>query len=253
MEIRELLEESLGMLSLNKVRTGLAMLGVIIGIGSVITLISLGQASQKSIEERIKSLGANLLTISPSRQTTGTVRGASGGGTTLTLADAEAIASSPEVTTITAVSPEYASRSQVVAGRNNTNTQIYGVTPEYLTVRSVTIAAGTFFTEQNVLAQSRVAVIGPTTATDLFGETDSPIGRSIRIEGQGFTVIGVTQEKGGSGFQNQDDRVYIPITTAQKLLYGVDYVSAIAVSTQSEDVMVLAQNQIGYLLLKTPD
>ena len=249
MGLDEILTESIGTLALNKVRTGLAMLGVIIGIGSVITLVSLGQASQKSVENQIKSLGANLITVSPAGQNVGGVRGAAGGGTTLTLADAEAIENSSEVSTVTAVSPEYTGRSQVTAGRNNTNTQIYGVVPEYLTVRNVSVANGSFISGQHVSSQAKVAVLGPTVVEDLFGKGANPVGQSIRIEGQNFTIIGVTETKGGTGFQNQDDRIFVPLTTAQKVLYGVSHLSSIAVNAISEDVVDLAKNQIGYLLL----
>ncbi len=249
MDYQELVSESFTTLTLNKVRTGLAMLGVIIGIGSVITLVSLGQASQKSVESQIQSLGANLLTVSPVRQSKGMISGAGGEGTSLTLEDAEAIKTSPQVTTVSAVSPEYSGRSQIVAGRNNTNTQVYGVTPEYLSVRNLSVQSGSFITDKNVEAQSKVAVLGPTTSEDLFGQNINPVGQSIRIEGQTFIIVGITAPKGGSGFMNQDDRVYVPITTAQNVLYGVDHLSSIAVTASSEEVIDLARDQIGYLLL----
>jgi len=253
MDFIELILESFGTLTLNRVRTGLAMLGVIIGIGSVIALVSLGQASQKSIENQIKSLGSNLLSISPGAQMQGGVRGAPGGMTTLTNEDAEAIASSSEITTVSIVSPEYSSRSQVVAGRNNTNTQIYGVTPAYAQVRTVELASGTFISERNVDSRSKVAVLGSRTAEDLFGENVDPLGQTMRIEGQAFTVIGVTASKGGNGMQNQDERIYIPLTTAQKSLYGVNYLSSISVAATSEKVMEQARNEIGYFLLARHD
>ncbi len=249
MDLTELILESFGTLTLNRVRTGLAMLGVVIGIGSVIALVSLGQASQKSIETQIKSLGSNLLTISPGAQMEGGIRGAQGGSRTLTNEDAEAIATSPEITTISIVSPEYSSRSQVVAGRNNTNTQVYGVTPEYAQVRSTDLASGVFISDRNVEARSKVCVLGSQTAEDLFGENVDPLGQTVRIEGQAFSIIGVTASKGGTGFQNQDERIYVPLTTAQRLLYGVDYLSSISVAATSEKVMEQARNQIGYLLL----
>jgi putative ABC transport system permease protein len=251
MDYHELLLESFTTLTLNKVRTGLAMLGVIIGIGSVIALISLGQASQKSIETQIKSLGSNLLTINPSFQISGGVRQA-GGVTSLTYDDAKAIAGSPQVTTIQAVAPEYSDRGQVVAGRNNTNTQIAGVTPEYSQVRNLEIASGSFITEAHVTGMAKVAVLGPQTATDLFGPlaggTD-PVGQTVRIKSIAFTVIGVTASKGGSGMGNQDDRVWVPLTTAQKLLFGVNHISSISLQAASEAQMTEAQNQVGYLLL----
>ena len=249
MDFRELLSESLATLTLNKVRTGLAMLGVVIGIGSVIALVSLGQASQRSIEEQIKTLGSNLLTVSPGAQRSGGVRGAAGGGQTLTYDDAKAIITSPQITTVKKVSPEYSGREQIVAGRNNTNTQVAGVTPEYTEVRNVSVSSGFFISQQNLDGMSKVAVLGPQTAVDLFGEGVDPVGKDIRIKGLTFRVVGMTVSKGGSGFMNQDDRVYVPLTTAQKQLFGVDYLSSISIEVVNQDVMVEAQNQVGYLLL----
>ena len=253
MEARELIVESFGTLSLNKIRTGLAMLGVVIGIGSVIALVSLGQASQRSVENQIKSLGSNLLTVSPGAQTQGGIRGMAGGATTLTNEDAQAIKDSKEITSVSDVSPEYSQRAQAVAGRNNTNTQIIGVAPQYSVVRNINVASGSFITQRNVEARSKVAVLGPQAAEDLFGEDwqgSDPIGKSVRIDGQSFLVIGVTESKGGTGFQNQDDRIYIPLTTAQKTLFGSNYLTSIAVAATSEEVMEQARNEIGYLLLE---
>lgn len=248
MELSELVIESLGTLTLNRARTSLAMLGVVIGIGSVIALISLGQASQKSVETQIKSLGSNLLTISPGAQMEGGIRGSSG-VTTLTNEDAEAITNSPQITTVSTVSPEYSGRSQVVTGRNNTNTQIIGVTADYAQVRNITVSSGVFISDRNVEARSKVAVLGAQTAEDLFGENIDPVGQTIRIESQAFIVVGIATSKGGTGFQNQDDRIYIPLTTAQKILYGVNHLSSIAVTATSEEVMEQARDEIGYLLL----
>ena len=249
MDYQELAIESFSTLTLNKVRTGLAVLGVVIGIGSVIALVSLGQASQRSIEEQIKILGSNLLTVSPGAQRSGGVRGAAGGGQTLTYDDAKAIITSPQIITVKKVSPEYSGREQIVAGRNNTNTQVVGVTPEYTEVRNVGVSSGFFISQQNLDGMSKVAVLGPQTAADLFGEGVDPVGKDIRIKGLTFRVVGVTASKGGSGFMNLDDRVYVPLTTAQKQLFGVDYLSSISIEVVNQDVMVEAQNQVGYLLL----
>lgn len=249
MDFTELLSESLRTLTLNKMRTGLAILGIIIGIGSVITLISLGQGSQKSIENSIQSLGANLLTIQPSGFNTGSVRGAAGGGTSLTLADAEAIKNSQSLGTVKEVSPELARRSQVTAGRNNTNTQIVGVQPQYAQIRKINMASGSFITNRDVTAMSKVAVLGPTAAEDLFGEGTDPVGQNIRIEGKILRVVGVTETKGGTGFNNPDDAIYIPLSTAQKQLFGASYLSSIAVEAKSAEVMTDAQNELGYFLL----
>ena len=224
-------------------------MGIVIGIGSVIALISLGQASQKAIESQIQSLGANLLTISPSGQNNGAVRGAAGGGTTLTLDDSLAIGSSPQITTIKTISPELSRRSQIISGRNNTNTQIIGVYPAYAEIRKVTLTSGVFISQRDLSAMTKVAVLGPQVVTDLFGDGVNPVGQTIRANGQVLKIIGVTASKGGTGFQNQDDVVYTPLSTAQKQLFGVSYVSSIAVEAKSSDVMTLAQDQIGYFLL----
>jgi putative ABC transport system permease protein len=249
MDYQELALESFATLTLNKIRTGLAMLGVIIGIGSVIALVSLGQASQRSVENQIKSLGSNLLTVMPGAQRSGGIRGASGGITTLTYTDAQAIKNSSEITTVKNMAAEYSSRSQAVAGRNNTNTQIAGVTPEYSNIRNISLSAGSFITEAHLTGMSKVAVLGSQTAIDLFGEGVNPIGKTIRINGLSFNVIGLMQSKGGSGPMNQDDRIFVPLTTAQKLLFGVNYLSSIYIEALSEKVMNQARDEIGYFLL----
>ncbi|MBI4064939.1 ABC transporter permease [Candidatus Gottesmanbacteria bacterium] len=249
MDYQELLWEALSTLTINKLRTGLAILGIVIGIGSVIALISLGEATQASVQSQIQSLGANLLTVQPSGQRTGAVQGAFGGGTTLTLDDANAIKISSQITTVQNVSPELSRRAQVTTGKTNTNTQVIGVIPVYTEVHKVTLSAGSFITQSNVDGLAKVAVIGPQVVMDLFGEGATSIGNTVRISGQTFTIIGVTTSKGGSGFQNQDDIVYVPLSTAQKILFGVDYVSSIALEAKNSDVMVDAQNEVGYLLL----
>ena len=249
MDFTELFLESLGTLTLNKMRTGLAILGIVIGIGSVIALISLGQASQQAVQSQIQSLGSNLLTIRPGAINQSGVRGAAGGRTTLTLDDARAISESPQVSTIKYVSPESEQRTQVTTGSSNTNTEIMGVTPLYADVHNVAIASGNFISQNDVDSMTKVAVIGPQVVTDLFGDNASPIGQTIRVKGQTLTIIGVTTSKGGTGFQNQDDIIYIPLTTAQKQLFGVNYLSSIALEAKSAEVMVDAQNEVGYLLL----
>jgi putative ABC transport system permease protein len=245
----EIITDAFGTLAVNKLRTGLATLGIVIGIGSVIALISLGQATSQSIQSQIQSLGSNLLTVQPSGQRSGGIQGAAGGGTTLTSGDAEAIKNSAQITTVANVSPEYQGRSQVTTGNANTNTSIVGVTPSYAEIRKTTMAQGNFITQNQVDSISKVAVLGPTVVSNLFGEGANPVGQTIRINGQNLTVIGVTTSKGGTGFQNQDDIIWVPLSTAQKQLFGVDNLSSIAVEAKSADVMVEAQNQVGYLLL----
>lgn len=248
MEITELIAEAVGTLTVNKMRTALATLGIVIGIGSVIALISLGQASQKAIQTQIESLGSNLLTVIPGSQTSGGVRGASGGATTLTSEDAKSIRTAPAITTVKNVSPELSRRTQVTAGRNNTNTQIIGVVPEYSLVHKVTVESGAFVTPRDVDSMTKVAVLGPQTVSDLFGD-QNPIGQMIRVNGQSLRVVGVTASKGGGGFMNQDDVIYAPLSTVQKQLFGANYLSSIALEATSQDVMTEAQNQVGYYLL----
>ncbi len=248
-EFFESVIESIGTLTLNKMRTGLAILGIVIGIGSVIALISLGQATQQSVQTQIQSLGSNLLTVIPGATSTAGIRGAAGGGTTLTYDDAKAIAGSPQITTVAAVDPELSRRGQVTAGNNNTNTQVVGATPSYVQVNNDTMNSGSFFTQQDVDSIAKVAVIGPQVVTTLFPTNPDPIGQTIRINKIAFRIVGITASKGGSGFANRDDIVVIPLTTAQQQIFGVDYISSIAVSAKTPDVMTEAENQIGYLLL----
>jgi len=249
MDYKELALESFTTLTLNKIRTGLAMLGVIIGIGSVIALISLGQASQRSIENQIKSLGSNLLTVMPGAQKSGGIRGASGGITTLTYSDAEAIKNSSEISTVKSVSAEYSGRTQVTAGRNNTNTQVAGITPEYAAIRNIVLSDGSFINKSHLAQMSKVAVLGSQTATDLFGEGVNPIGKTVRINGISFDVIGLAESKGGSGPMNQDDRIFVPLTTAQKILFGASHITSLYVEAISENAMSQARDEIGYFLL----
>lgn len=246
----ETIRDGFATLKLNKMRTGLAVLGIVIGIGSVIALMSIGEASKQSVQSQIQSLGANLLTISPGSQTTGMVRGAAGGRTTLTYDDAKAIAASTTMTAIKTVSPEYSSRTQVISDSSNTNTTVYGVTQNYSSVHKVTIALGAFLTENDVANNTKVAVLGPTVVEDLFGNSSyDPIGQTIKINSQSFQIIGVTTAKGGTGMTNQDDMIYIPLTTAQKQVFGVKYLSSISLEAVSQSVMTRAMNQAGYLLL----
>ena len=137
----------------------------------------------------------------------------------------------------------------MTTAKANTNTQVYGVTPTYSEVHKVEIQVGSFITQRDTDSMTKAAVLGPQVVSDLFGEGAVPVGQTIRIEGQSFRITGVTVSRGGTGFQNRDDVVYIPLTTAQKILYGIDYLSSIAVEAKSEDVMASAQDEIGYLLL----
>jgi putative ABC transport system permease protein len=248
MDFFELLTSSFEALLLNKVRTALAGLGIVIGIGAVIALVSLGQATQQSVQNSIQGLGANLVTISPGSQSTNGIQGGFGSSQTLTLDDATAL-SAAKFASISQISPEVSRRSQVTAGRNNTNISITGATASYTSVHNVTMSSGTFITDQDVQSTRDVAVIGPTVVTTLFGGGD-PTGQTIRINKIPFTIVGVTVSKGGTGFGNQDNIVFIPVTTAQKTVFGINYVTSIAMSASSANSLTQAENDAGYLLLQ---
>jgi putative ABC transport system permease protein len=249
MEYTEIIEEAGVTLTVNKLRTGLAMLGIIIGIGSVIALVSLGQSSQAAVSNQIESLGANILTISPGSTRGGFIQGGAGSATTLTLEDAQAIAASPNALDVANVSPEYSRRAQVTAAGKNTNTSITGVAAIYSTIHKVSVAEGQFISDNDNARQLKVAVLGPTTVSDLFGANVDPLGQSIRISGQSFKIIGVTVSKGGTGFGNADDVIYVPLSTAQKVLFGATSLTSIAVEAKSATVMTAAEDEIGYVLL----
>ncbi|HVZ12684.1 MAG TPA: ABC transporter permease [Patescibacteria group bacterium] len=248
MDFNELLISAVEALTLNKLRTALATLGIIIGIGSVIALVSLGQSSQQQVSASIESLGANLLTILPGAQTTGGISAGAGSSETLTYEDATALSTSPQITDVRAVSPEVSRRAQVSAAGTNTNLSVIGATDAYMTVHNVTMSEGVFISAQENQALAKVAVIGPQVVSDLFNGAD-PLGQTIRINKLAFRIIGITASKGGSGFQNPDDTIYIPLQTAQKQVFGQDYLSDIAIAAKSQDVMTDAENQVGYLLL----
>lgn len=253
MDFSELLSESLSTLALNKLRTALATLGIVIGIGSVIALVSLGQSGQRAVEAQIESLGSNLLTVIPGALRPGDIRSAAGTSTTLKLDDAKAI-QAKNIAQVKNVSAELLRRSQVVAGRNNTNTQIVGVLPSYRQVRDLELTNGTFISERDVSAISKVAVLGPQVVTDLFAPSADggvdPVGKSIRINRLTFQIIGVTKSKGGGGFGgNQDDIVFIPLSTAQKQLFGVDFVGSISIQVENKEQMDAVRDEVGFLLL----
>ena len=250
MKTKDLLEETWMALSSNKVRSGLTMLGIVIGIASVIAMTAIGTGAQNSISASIQSIGSNLIIVSPGapRGVGQQVNQGRGSAKTLTLADADALKNISGVKSVTA---EVSSRYQVTAKGTNTNTTVDGVTSDYQTVRNIEIDQGSFITDQNNQSGSKVAVIGPTVVTDLFGEgtTDSVIGQIIKIKTTQFKIIGVTKVKGGTGFQNPDDMIYIPLTTAQRYFSGDQYVTSISVSALSSDVTTQVQNDITTTLL----
>ena len=245
---KDILKETIWSLSANKVRSSLTILGIVIGIASVITMVSIGQGAQASIANSIQSIGSNLIIVRPGAQRTGGVSGGAGSNTTLKMEDAVAIKT--EIQNVTAIAAEDSRRAQVTAKGTNTNTQIIGTVPDYATVRSIIMDSGTFITDQAVKSSSKVAVLGATARDDLFGPGTNPIGQVIRIKNVDFDVIGVTVAKGGSGFTNPDDSIYIPISSAQHFITGDAFVSTISVTADDQQSVVSVQNQISELLLK---
>ncbi len=246
----DLFQETYFALAANKSRSVLTILGIVIGIGSVIAMISIGQGAAANIESNIQSLGSNLLIVMPGSQrgVGQVVRGGMGSATTLTLEDSEAIAE--QIKYAEEVAPTVSSRKQVKTTQGtNTNTSIYGINEAYARVKNIEMELGSFLNNIQVQKISKIAVLGPTTRDDLFGESIDPTGQKIRIENLEFTVIGVTASKGGTGMGSSDDLIYIPISTAQRYLTGSDSVSNINVQITKADLMTISQEQITNLLL----
>jgi putative ABC transport system permease protein len=213
------------------------MLGIIIGVASVIILMSIGKGSTASILSRIQSMGSNLITIRGGASMFGGVRGAFGGTNTLTLEDAEAIAE--QVSNISAVAPSYSSNLQLVVGGENMNSQVSGVTTEYKEVNNLKLASGSFFSEQEYERGAKVAILGSNVKETLFGDTD-PIGQRMRMGSIIVTVTGVLESKGSSGMNSTDDAVLIPLTAMQQTVaqsrtaQGERVVSSIALTVTDE-------------------
>ncbi len=249
MTIQDIYEETYTALSANKVRSSLTMLGIVIGISSVIAMISIGQGAQGSITSSIQSIGSNLIEVMPGTQRGpgATVSSGRGSAQSLTQDDADAIASG--VSGVANVSSEVSGRYQVTAKGTNTNTTVLGTNASYSTVRNVNVSEGSFITDEQSKSLARVAVLGPTTVSDLFATGTDPIGQTIAIKGMQFSVIGVLESKGGSGFGNRDDMIIIPVTDSQKFLTGNEYLTTIDVEAESSDIMTQVQADITTLLL----
>lgn len=245
--ISDIFEETIFSLSSNKSRSALTILGIVIGIASVIAMISVGQGSAQSITDRVESLGTNLLTIMPGSQRRTMVSGGMGSATTLSLDDNEAI---KNISGVKAVAPTVSGRKQVTVKGNNTNTSINGIDGYYFSVKMIELELGNEFTAVQLKSKNKVAIIGPTTRDNLFGENVDPVGQKIRIANQEFTVIGMTKTKGGTGFGSADDLIYIPLGTAQQYITGNSNLSNINVQVESADLMEIVDQEITAVLLE---
>ena len=242
-------------LGANKLRAGLTMLGMIIGVGAVIALMSIGQGVQASVTSQIKGLGSNLLFVTPGATTSGGVRAQAGTAPTLTSEDAEAIVDSGRVPQAVAAAPEAGNFGQVVANGQNTFTRLNGVTPDYLGVRNFAVAEGEFISPEQITTRSLVAVLGATARQNLFADSDA-LGQTVRVNNVNLRVVGVMEAKGAQAQGNQDDVIYVPLSTMQTRLNrnrtarGGQTVSTINVQLADDraETRIAAVQNIGELL-----
>jgi putative ABC transport system permease protein len=232
-------------LSANKLRSFLTMLGVIIGVGAVIIAVAIGQGSREAVAESIQRLGTNVLTAFPGQQRRGGVSFGFGSINTMKLDDADAILRG--CPSVARVSPQVNRISQVKYKNKNTSVTINGTGEHYPFISNHPIQEGRYFTQADVKSYKRVAVLGSTTAKDLF-DYQSPVGKTIRIAGQSFLVIGLLREKGGQGFRNPDDAVYVPVTTAMRRLFGMENIQSITCQARSDALMEKAMEEIDTVL-----
>ncbi len=238
MSIFMTLRIALKALNRNKMRTILTMLGMIIGVGAVITMVALGRGAQSTIEEQVKAAGTNMININAGNFSTGGVRQGQGNSTTLVPEDA---ASLREVPGVQYVAAGVNSRSQVIAGNQNWSTSINGTEVDFPLIRSWPTKYGAFFTQQDVNSASKVAVLGTVVANTLYGEDVDPTGQIIRIRNQPFKVIGVMSSKGTGAMGNdQDDVIFAPYTTVQKKLQGITHIQNITVSATDANTAPVA-------------
>jgi putative ABC transport system permease protein len=232
----------------NRLRTLLTMLGMVIGVGAVVLMMSVGQGAQYAIKQTIAAMGSNLFVLLSGSSTAGGVRSGGGGSPTLTASDAEAIAELPGVQ---AVAPIHPGSAQIVYGPNNWNTAIIGSTPSYLDARSWPISTGAAFTSSDVRSATRVALIGKTAAQNLFGD-DDPVGKTIRIRQSPFVILGTLAAKGqGMDGRDQDDTIIIPLTTAQRKVFGSQVpgsVRMVMVQTTTQEIMPIVEKSMTELL-----
>ncbi len=249
MSIQDIIEETYISLSSNKVRSALTMLGIVIGIASVIAMVAIGHGAQAGIQASIQSVGSNLIIVTPGQQRGVGAQVSSGRGSAQTLTQSDVDIIQKTIQQIKGVAPELTRRYQVTAKGTNTNTQVIGTTPEYPAVRNVEIDQGNFISSTDIQSMGRVAVIGPSVRDDLFGADSNPLGFIIRINNIEFRIIGITKSKGGTGFANPDDTVYVPLTSAQRLLAGQTNVSLISIAALDQASMGMVQQQVNDIML----
>jgi putative ABC transport system permease protein len=235
MSIIMTLRIALKALNRNKMRTALTMLGMIIGVGAVITMVALGKGAQSTIEEQVKSAGTNMIMVNAGNFSSGGVRMGQGNSTRLTAEDADSMKTVPGVQYVAAGAN---TRSQVIAGNQNWSTQVQGTDVDITAIRNWPTKWGSFFTSQDVRGAAKVAVLGSVVSDTLFGPDVDPTGQIIRIRNQPFKVVGVMSSKGQSSMgQDQDDTIFVPYTTVQKKLLGIQHINNVTVSAASADAV----------------
>ena len=246
--LKAMLGEAWMAMGANRLRTALTMLGMVIGVGAVVIMMAIGQGAQYAVQQTIGTMGANLYIVLSGSFTTAGVRSGTAGGPTLTVADAEA---SGELDGVVNVAPTHQGRRQLVYGSQNWSANVVGTTPSYLDARSWTIASGAAFGDSDVRSSTRVALLGKTTAQNLFGDED-PVGKTMRIQQNPFIVIGVLGSKGQNLDGNdQDDTVIIPLTTAQRKVFGTPFLGSvrmIMVQAESAEAMPKVEADMTALL-----
>ncbi len=247
MRIKNLLKAALRSLAKNKMRTFLTMLGIIIGVGSVIAMLAIGQGSRESIQSQISSLGTNVLMIFPQASSSGGVRMEAGSSQRMTIEDLKAVEERcPSVAYIT---PQVRTSGQLVAGNTNWRTSVYGVYPAYFDIRALKLMSGNIFTMSDDRSATKVCIIGQTVVTNLFGEGSDPVGNYIRINKIPFKIIGITEKKGQNAFgQDQDDIVIAPFSTVQKRMMAITHIQSMLASAVSESAIPVATQEITEVL-----
>jgi len=240
MNYSNLIKIAISALLRNKMRAFLTMLGIIIGVASVITMLAIGQGSKKSIQDQVSNMGSNLLFIMPAGQFRGGVQLGNTSSKSLTLEDIDALRS--QSTAISKISPEVRSGGQVIYGHKNAPSTIYGTNTEYLDIKKVSVKSGRVFTDAEIRSAAKVCLIGKTVIKNVFGENVDPTGYIIRYNSIPLKIIGILAEKGQNTFgQDQDDLLIAPYTTVQKRILAISYIQGIYLSAVSEEKSPIAQ------------
>ena len=246
-QVQEYFRQALRALTANKVRTALSVLGILIGVGAVIAMLALGAGAQKSLEQRLASLGTNLLMLRPGSIAVGGVQQGLGGTSRITLQDADAISKVPMVKRI---APEITGRVQATYADKNWNTQVTGTTFNYADMKAATPIYGRFINKDDIQKRNRVAVLGLTVIKNLFGDKANPIGEMVKVNRVSFQVVGILPVKGSNGFQDQDDVIIVPVTTAMYRLFGKTYVNSVDIEVDTAEDTGPASDAVQAFMMK---